>query len=76
MFMHSSLTLHLEVLKINCNYAAKYKNVVPLNFALSDIEGTLPFYINPSNIGGSSIVDDNNPFIEKSIQINAKILTI
>ena len=63
-----------EVLKINCNYAAEHKNVVPLNFALSDKEGSLPFHINPANMGGSSIVDENKASIEVSIEINAKIL--
>ena len=63
-----------EVLKINCNNAAEYKNIVPLNFGLSDIEGSLPFHINPSNIGGSRIIDVNNPSIKGSTQVNVKKL--
>jgi len=63
-----------EVLKINSNYAAEYKNVIPVNFGLSDIEGSLPFCINPSNIGGSSIIDENSPQIKHSTQINVMTL--
>lgn len=63
-----------EVLKINCNYAAEHKNVIPVNFGLSDMEGSLPFYINPSNIGGSGIIEGNNPYIKDSTQINVKAL--
>jgi FkbM family methyltransferase len=63
-----------EVLKINSNYAAEHNNVIPVNFGLSDIEGSLPFYINPSNIGGSTIIDGNNPHIKNSTQINVKTL--
>ena len=63
-----------EVLKINCNHAAKHKNVVPLNFGLSDIEGSLPFHINPLNIGGAEIIDTSNKYIKDSIQINVKTL--
>ncbi len=63
-----------EVLKINCKHAAEHKNVVPLNFGLSDIEGSLPFHINPSNIGGAGIIDANNKSIKDSIQINVKTL--
>ena len=63
-----------EVLKINSNYAAEYKNVIPVNFGLSDIEGSLPFRINPSNIGGSSIIDENSPQIKHSTQINVMTL--
>ena len=47
---------------------------MPLNFGLSDIEGNLPFHINSSNIGGSRIIDENNPSIKGSIQINVKTL--
>lgn len=63
-----------EVLKINSNYAVEYKNVIPVNFGLSDMEGSLPFYINPSNIGGSSIIEENNPQIKHSTQINVMTL--
>ena len=45
---------------------------MPFNFGLSDKEGSLPFLINPSNIGGSAIIDENNPSIKDSIQINVK----
>lgn len=63
-----------EVLKINCNFAAKHKNIMPINVGLSDKEGSLPFYINPLNMGGSQIIDANNEFIKDAIQINVKTL--
>jgi FkbM family methyltransferase len=63
-----------EVLKINCKYAAEHRNVMPFNFGLSDMEGSLPFFINPSNIGGSAIIGENYPSIKGSIQINVKTL--
>lgn len=63
-----------EVLKINCNFVAKHKNIMPVNFGLSDKEGSLPFYISPNNIGGSQIIDANNESIQDAIQINVKTL--
>ena len=63
-----------EVLKINSAYAAEHKNVIPVNFGLSDTEDSLPFYINPSNIGGSGIIEGNNPHINDSIVIDVKTL--
>lgn len=63
-----------EVLKINSTYAAEHKNVIPFNLGLSDTEGSLPFYISPSNIGGSGIIDGNNPHINDSIFIDVKSL--
>ena len=63
-----------EVLQINCKYASEHKNIVPLNFGLSDTEGNLPFYINHSNIGGASIINANNESIKDSIQVNVRRL--
>ena len=63
-----------EVLKINCAFAAEYKNIMPVNNGLSDREGILPFYINRSNIGGSHIIDVKHEAIKDAIQINVKTL--
>ena len=63
-----------EVLKINCTFAAEHKNITPVNNGLSDREGSLPFYINRSNIGGSQIIDVNHESIKDAIQINVKTL--
>jgi FkbM family methyltransferase len=63
-----------EVLKINCTFAAEQKNITTVNVGLSDKEGSLPFYINRSNIGGSQIIDVNHKSSKDTIQINVKTL--
>ena len=44
-----------DILAVNSKHVAANKNIVPLNFGLSDQECDLPFSINPTNIGGSKI---------------------
>lgn len=66
-----------EVLQINCKFASANKNIIPLNFGLSDIKGRLPFYINHSiigGIGGSAIINTKNENIDDAIQIDVKRL--
>lgn len=63
-----------ELLKINSAYAAEYKNVVPFNFGLSDMERRLPFDINPGNIGGSAVIEGNSRSPNGSIIIDVKAL--
>ena len=62
-----------EVLKINCNFISETKNIEPFNFGLSDIDGTLPFLINHSNIGGSAIAK-NEETSENIIDVSVKKL--
>ena len=62
-----------EVLKINSNFISETKNIEPFNFGLSDINGTLPFLINHSNIGGSAIAD-NDETSENIIDVSVKKL--
>ena len=62
-----------EVLKINSKFASETKNIEPLNFGLSDIDGSLQFLIDHSNIGGSAIVN-NNETSENTIEVNVKKL--
>ena len=62
-----------EVLKINCNFISETKNVEPFNFGLSNINGTLPFLINHSNIGGSAIAN-NEETSENIIDVSVKKL--
>ena len=47
---------------------------MPVNVGLSNREGSLPFHINRSNIGGSQIIDVNHESIEDAIKINVKPL--
>lgn len=63
-----------EVLQINCKFAAKYENIIPYNVGLSDKECSLPFQMNRSNMGGSRIIDENNPFTNDVIKVNVKTL--
>ena len=44
-----------DILAVNSKHLAANKNILPLNFGLSDKECELPFSINPTNIGGSKI---------------------
>ena len=46
-----------EVLQINSNFVSEAKNIQTFNFGLSDVDGSLPFLINRSNIGGSAIAE-------------------
>lgn len=62
-----------EVLKINSNFVSETKNIELFNFGLSDIDGTLPFFINHSNIGGSAIAE-NNETLENIIDVSVKKL--
>jgi FkbM family methyltransferase len=57
------------VLKINAKYASQFKNIEPLNFGLSSIDGSLPFIINYSNMGGSSI-HTNVDLVTNAIEVN------
>ena len=45
-----------EVLSINAKYAAENRNIECHKYGLSDKAGTVPFLVDPQNIGGSSVV--------------------
>ena len=60
-----------EVLKINSKYASATKNITPVCLGLSNSKAKLNFRINPTNIGGSSIVS-----VDDKVQDNSALSLI
>lgn len=56
-------------------FNSTFKNITPLNFGLSDINGTLAFHINLTNVGGSRIVEGHaDQSQENIIEVEVKRL--
>ena len=59
-----------ELLTINTKYAPVKNNIEVFNFGLSDTNALLPFSVNPHNIGGSFISEeDENEFPKIKVQV-------
>ena len=55
--------LTYEILKINSKYICKKKNINTYNFGLSNKNGEVFFRVNPSNIGGSGIISNEEHYL-------------
>ena len=60
-----------EILNINSKFASVHKNIKTYKLGISDKDGTMPFLINRSNIGGSKI-DHKNEETKDHINVPVK----
>ena len=55
--------LTYEILKINSNYVCERKNISTYNYGLSNKKEKVYFRLNPSNIGGSRIISNEEYYL-------------